>query len=98
MEIQEDINVHAPGHMQPPEAAAEVTAASGSVAGHGQARTATEADAYRAQRALLNARIAEFQAAARERGVDIADVDFDTITERQLEAVAAERLAAMPNA
>ncbi len=58
-----------------------------------EALAATEAQADGAQKAILDARIAEFKATADTKGIDIADDDFDTITAQQLETLAATRLA-----
>ncbi len=63
-------------------------------AGGGQAANMGEAHASRVQKEALDARIAEFRAAALEKGVDVADINFDASTLAQLEAIAATRLAA----
>ncbi len=59
------------------------------------ARAAAEAPEEGAEadaKALQRARVAEFRAAAASRGIDVSDLDLDSITLEQLEAVAAARL------
>ncbi len=60
------------------------------------AAAAEEAEAFRAHRAVLDARIAELKAAASDKNIDVSDIDFGAITLAQLEAVAAARLGAAP--
>ncbi len=62
-----------------------------------QQRAEAEAAAYKAQRAALAASIAEVKGAAQCKGVDLSDVDFETITPVQLEAIVAARLAPEPS-
>ncbi len=87
MDVQDPADMHLP----PPQGAEADS--EGAQSHMQQPRAAEEADAYRAQRAAFTARAAEVRELARERGVDMADVDFEVITPAQLEAIARERLA-----
>jgi hypothetical protein len=95
MEEQAYSDMAVPEHMCAPAAsggpAAQAEAAAG---GATAAAEASAANAKAAQAEVLRTRIAEFRAAARERNIDIGDVDLASVTEEQLEEMVRARFAA----
>ncbi len=85
MEVPEHLNVGAAHGANSEEAGAAGAAAA----------AAPVAAAAAAAAAALQAKVVEFQAAAKERGIDLSDVDFFTIKSEQLDLLATTRLAAL---
>jgi nuclear transport factor 2 (NTF2) superfamily protein len=95
MEEQAYADMAVPEHMSAPagsgDPAARVEAAAGGAAA---ATGASEAETRAMHTEVLRAKVAEFRAAARERSIDVADVDFANVTEEQLEELAKARFGA----
>ncbi len=94
MEEQQYEEMQVPGHITTgasPIAAEGPGATTPQPTAPGAASAGQAADAE-ASRTALQAQVAEFQAAASARGVDISDVDLCTITAEQLQLLAVARL------